>query len=273
MRGTYGSITREAPRFVGRELRWIRTANRDSGLRAVRHEAEAKAARERGDDAAAERHAGRAAAALALTERGRLVEAQLAAQDEAYREYESGVQIDLHRARAADTELRRRYPASDLPPLRSAEPAPPSAAERAELLYPERVRVPERADAQRTAEAQAYGLHAGAAEALGRWLDREAARSPSLSPSAGPRMTVGRGPGLSTRPQGPSAGGWTGLSPRPSRRRMRSPRRGPGPGRGPRRRRSPRPTGRTPGGIRPSGSKTPPSAPARRRRSWPIAGR
>ena len=180
MRGTYGSITRDAPRFVGRELRWIRTANRDSGLRAVRHEAEAKAARERGDDAAAERHAGRAAAALALTERGRLIEAQLASQDEAYREYESGVQFDLHRARAADTELRRRYPGVNLPPLRSAEPAPPSAAERAELLYPERVRVPERADAQQTAQAQAHGLPAGAAEALGRWLD---GKRPSPSPS------------------------------------------------------------------------------------------
>ena len=171
MRGTYGSITRDAPRFVGRELRWIRTANRDSGLRAVRHEAEAKAARERGDDDAAERHAERAAAALALTERGRLIEAQMAAQDEAYREYERGVQHDLHLARAADTELRRRYPGVSLPPLRSAEPAPPSAAERAELLYPERVRVPERADAQQTAQAQAHGLVAGPAETFGRWLD------------------------------------------------------------------------------------------------------
>ena len=193
MRGTYGSITRDAPRFVGRELRWIRTANRDSGLRAVRHEAEAKAARERGDDAAAERHAERAAAALALTERGRLIEAQLAAQDEAYREYESGVQHDLHRARAADTELRRRYPGVNLPPLRSAEPAPPSAAERAELLYPERVRVPERAEAQQTAQAQAHGLPA--AEAFGRWLDRtkpaqeaeerpEAGKEPEKEPEA-----------------------------------------------------------------------------------------
>jgi hypothetical protein len=191
MRGTYGSITRDAPRFVGRELRWIRTANRDSGLRAVRHEAEAKAARERGDDAAAERHAERAAAALALTERGRLIEAQMAAQDEAYREHERGVQHDLHLARAADTELRRRYPGVNLPPLRSAEPAPPSAAERAELLYPERVRVPERAEAQQT--AQAHGLPA--AEAFGRWLDRtkpaqeaeerpEAGKEPEKEPEA-----------------------------------------------------------------------------------------
>ena len=204
MRGTYGSITREAPRFVGRELRWIRTANRDSGLRAVRHEAEAKAARERGDEAAAERHAGRAAAALALTERGRLIEAQLAAQDEAYREHERGVQHDLHRARAADTELRRRYPGVNLPPLRSAEPAPPSAAERAELLYPERVRVPERADAQQTAQAQAHGLPAGAAEALGRWLDGKQAEP---EPEHGPEDDAPPRPGTE-HPTAEAFGRW-----------------------------------------------------------------
>ena len=57
--------------------------------------------------------------------------------------------------------------------------------------------------------------------------------SPSLSPSAGPRMTSRRGPGLSTPPPRPSAGGWTGLSPRPrTRGAERSPRRGPRPGRG-----------------------------------------
>jgi hypothetical protein len=151
MRGTYGSITRDAPRFVGRELRFIRTANRDSALRAVRHEAEAKAASNRGDTAAAERHAERAAAATALTERGRAVEAQLAAQDGVYREYEQAHQFDLHRARAADTELRRRYPGVKLPPLRSAEPAPPDKAERAELLHPHAGR---QAGPQATAGAQ-----------------------------------------------------------------------------------------------------------------------
>jgi hypothetical protein len=208
MRGTYGSITRDAPRFVGRELRWIRTANRDSGLRAVRHEAEAKAARERGDDDAVERHAERAAAALALTERGRLIEAQMAAQDGAYREYERGVQHDLHLARAADTELRRRYPGVSLPPLRSAEPAPPSAAERAELLYPERVRVPERADVQQTAQAQAHGLPAGPAETFGRWLDgKQPKPEPEPEPEHGPEDDAPPRPGTE-HPAAEAFGRW-----------------------------------------------------------------
>src|SRR5439155_13955013 len=133
----------------------------------------------------------------------------LAAQDEAYREYERGVQHDLHRARAADTELRRRYPGVSLPPLRSAEPAPPSAAERAELLYPERARAPERADAQPTAQAQAHGLPAEAAQALGRWLDgKQPEPEPEQEADAEPEAEPEERPEGEKEPEGGREGSW-----------------------------------------------------------------
>jgi hypothetical protein len=136
MMSTYGTITREAPRYVGGELRFIRVAARDFGLRAVRHAAEVKAARERGDEAAAQRHATREASARAMEERAQAMEARLASQDEIYHEHVRATEYERLVPVAARTEWIRRHPDREIPPLRPAEPATPSKAERAELLWP-----------------------------------------------------------------------------------------------------------------------------------------
>jgi hypothetical protein len=140
MLGTYGTVTAEAPRFVGRELRAIRVQIRDCGIRADRHVAEVRAARERGDEAAAQRHADREASARAGLEHARAMEARLANADSAYREWEQTTQRDRLLPLAARAELMRRHPQADMPPLRSAEPEPPSKQERAQLLWPQRDR-------------------------------------------------------------------------------------------------------------------------------------
>ena len=137
MAGTYGRITAEAPRYAGKELRFVRVAARDMGLAAVRHAAEVKAARERGDDAAAARHAAREQSAREMEERARAQEAELAPAVDAYHEWDGSTQAQQRLAIAAYAELRRRHPDAKLPPLRSAEPAAPEEGERRELLWPQ----------------------------------------------------------------------------------------------------------------------------------------
>jgi hypothetical protein len=136
MMGTYGNATAWAPRYTGRELRFVRVTARDMGLRAVRHAAEAQAAQQRGDLEAAERHAAREARAREVETRARDREASLAASVDAYHEWERVTEHERHLAVAARAELVRRHPEQQIPPLRSDELAPPDEAERAELLWP-----------------------------------------------------------------------------------------------------------------------------------------
>ena len=56
MRGTYETETAWAPRWVGNELRQVRAGAERAAQDAVRAEAEAKLARERGQHDVAERH-------------------------------------------------------------------------------------------------------------------------------------------------------------------------------------------------------------------------
>ena len=89
MAGTYGRITAEAPRYAGKELRFVRVAARDMGLAAVRHAAEVKAALERGDSEAAARHAAREQSAREMEGRARAQEARLAPAVDAYHEWDA----------------------------------------------------------------------------------------------------------------------------------------------------------------------------------------
>jgi hypothetical protein len=136
MAGTYATVTHEAPRYVGNELRFLRVTARDMHLRAVRHAFEERTARERGDQEAAARHAQREASAKAVGERVKAAEARLATSQAAYDEWEQQTTRDRWLPLAARAELQRRHPQMQLPPLRSAEPEPPSEAERRELLWP-----------------------------------------------------------------------------------------------------------------------------------------
>lgn len=137
MAGTYGRITAEAPRYAGKELRFVRVAARDMGLAAVRHAAEVKAALERGDAEAAARHAAREQSAREMADRARAQEARLAPAVDAYRQWDEATQAQQRLAIAAHAELQRRHPDAQLPPLRSAEAPAPGEAERRELLWPQ----------------------------------------------------------------------------------------------------------------------------------------
>jgi AAA domain/TrwC relaxase len=186
MMGTYETVTAAAPRYVAGELRFIRVANRDSELAAVRHEAEAAMARERCDTAAAERHESRAVNARALAERGQAMEARLAAQDEVYREHDQATRYERMLPLAARTELMRRHPGIELPPLRAADPEPLTEEERAALLWPGRDPARQRERAQATTQPQARATQsqpeqhpepAGAGSGLER-EDRDLAAGP-----------------------------------------------------------------------------------------------
>ena len=137
MAGTYGRLTAEAPRYAGKELRFVRVAARDMGLAAVRHAAEVKAALERGDTEAAARHAAREQSAREMEGRARAQEARLAPAVDAYHEWDEATKAQQRLAIAAHAELQRRHPDAQLPPLRSAEAPAPGEAERRELLWPQ----------------------------------------------------------------------------------------------------------------------------------------
>jgi hypothetical protein len=124
MRATYAAETAWLPEYAGAELRQVRQARRDMAVAAVRADAEAQAARKAGDAARAERHeaVGRSARAAGefYARREDLDAVLMEDRAEALRLIEG----PLHLAVMADSELRRRYPDTDLEPLRSAEPGP-----------------------------------------------------------------------------------------------------------------------------------------------------
>ena len=121
-RSQYQAETAWAPPFAGKELRQLRMAQLDMASRRVRHEAEAVAARARGDLAVADRHAELAHSARAASE-FYISRAELDEQLEAARK-EWAAQTAPMRLQAvqADALLRRRHPELHLEPLTSAEP-------------------------------------------------------------------------------------------------------------------------------------------------------
>ena len=123
-RAQYQAETAWVPPYAGRELRQVRMAHLDMTTREVLHKAEAKAARARGDQPAAEKHdtlaQSAATAATVYRERAELDE-QL---DEARRQWDAQTAPMRHQALQADAVLRRRHPDWHLDPLTSAEPDP-----------------------------------------------------------------------------------------------------------------------------------------------------
>ena len=133
IRDTYATETRWAPRHVGRELRLARLGAHNADCDAIRAEAEAAAARKHGNQERADRHQYWAAAYQAMRRRYREQEETFAATMDDRHEWEHATGHSRHLAVAADAELRRRHPGQQIEPLRSAEPAPVSEPERAEL--------------------------------------------------------------------------------------------------------------------------------------------
>jgi hypothetical protein len=139
IRDTYTAETAWAPRHVGRELRLARLGAADAGLGAIRAAAEALAARKASDHDRARRNEDLAASYRAMRDHYRQRETIFARTMADRQEWEHATIGSRHLAVAADAELRRRHPDQKIGPLRSAEPAPISDADRAELtLAPDR---------------------------------------------------------------------------------------------------------------------------------------
>jgi hypothetical protein len=133
LRGSYQAETAWAPRFVTPQLRSVRTGAREAEFTRARAAAEARAAEARGDTATAQRQQRLAASSVAMRTwyEQRTVELEDADQD--YRDWSHATEGARRLAVAAEAELRRREPGLALAPLRTAEPAPTTDAELAQL--------------------------------------------------------------------------------------------------------------------------------------------
>jgi hypothetical protein len=133
LRVTYPIETAWAPQYVGDELRQVRTGARDARLAAIRATAEAHAARRRGQHDQASRQQELAASYQALHDIYAERETTFAAVMADRADWDAATRAQRHLTVAADAELRRRHPARQYPPLRSAEPPRPTPARRDEL--------------------------------------------------------------------------------------------------------------------------------------------
>ena len=133
IRDTYAAETAWAPRHVGKELRLARLGAANADRDAIRAGAEADAARKTGDHDRAARHEVLAASYRAMSDHYRQQETTFATTMDDRLEWEHATEHSRHLAVAADAELRRRHPDQQIEPLRSAEPAPVSDTDRAEL--------------------------------------------------------------------------------------------------------------------------------------------
>ena len=122
-----------APRHTGKELLLSRLAAFDADLAAIRTAAQADAARKAGHQDRAARHHHLAASYRSLRDFYQQREQTFAQAMAGRQEWEQVTARSRQLAIAADAELRRRHPDHTIEPLRSAEPAPVSDAERQHL--------------------------------------------------------------------------------------------------------------------------------------------
>ncbi len=134
MRSTYERETAWAPRYVGDELRQVRHGAAEADRTAVLADAEAAAARARGDAEVADRHEAHAASARAMEATYRDYEAKFAETMDARAAWEQNTEGSRHLAVAAHSEYMRRNPDAQLPPMKSAEPPKPAEEEKAALI-------------------------------------------------------------------------------------------------------------------------------------------
>jgi hypothetical protein len=133
IRDSYAAETAWAPRHVGKELRLARLGAAHAGQGAIRAGAEADAARKAGNDDRAGRHETLPASYRAMRDRYQQQEDIFARTMADRLEWEHATRHSRDLAITADAELRRRHPDQHIQALRSAEPAPVSEADRAEL--------------------------------------------------------------------------------------------------------------------------------------------
>jgi hypothetical protein len=133
LRDTYPIESAWAPKWVGDELRQVRLGAQEARLAAIRAEAEAKAAADRGDEHAAARQQILATSYRAMHDAYREREAVFATTMTDRADWEQATRQQRQLAVAADTELRRRHPDQRFAPLRSAKPQPATQDQRDEL--------------------------------------------------------------------------------------------------------------------------------------------
>jgi hypothetical protein len=145
IRDTYTAETAWAPRHVGKELRLARLGAANADHSAVRAAAEAYAARKTSDHDRARWHEILAASYRVMRDCYRQQETIFAATMADWLEWKHATDQSRRLAVATDAELRRRHPDQRIEPLRSAEPAPISDAERDRLRLVPGERIPEMA--------------------------------------------------------------------------------------------------------------------------------
>jgi hypothetical protein len=133
LRDTYPVETAWAPQYVGDELRQVRAAAWNARLAGLRAAAEARAAAERGDPEHATAKKALTAGYQALEQAYRQREAVFSAVMADRADWDQATRAQRYLAVAADAELRRRHPGQYFSPLRSAEPAPATSAQRDDL--------------------------------------------------------------------------------------------------------------------------------------------
>ena len=155
-------------------------------LTSLRTATEARAAQLRGDHRQAIRDQERSRSYRALEQAYRQRETVFAAVMADRTEWEAATRQQRHLAVAADAEIRRRHPGQYYAPLRSAEPAPATAAQRAELTV---------TAGEKTAEMGQWikDLAAGRRTFADRLANRQSQTIPSEDPDYGDL-----GPGLPT---------------------------------------------------------------------------
>ena len=174
LRDTYPLETAWAPPYVGDELRQVRAAARDARLAAIRAAAEAHAAQHQD----AERQQALAASYQAMHDAYRDRETVLAAVMADRADWDAATRHQRHLAVAADAELRRRHPARTYPPLRSAEPPPPTQPQRDELTLTPGQPIPEQGQWIKDLAAQRRAFAA-------KLADRQSLTIPSEDPDYG----------------------------------------------------------------------------------------
>ncbi len=174
---TYPVETAWAPQYVGDELCQVRDAAWDARLTSLRADADARAAQLRGDHRQATQYQERSRSYHVLEQAYRQRETVFAAVMADRTEWEAATRQQRQLAVAADAELRRRHPGQYYAPLRSAEPAPATSAQRVELTM----------TAGETAEIGQWikDLAAGRRTFADRLADRQSQTIPSEDPDYG----------------------------------------------------------------------------------------
>ena len=234
LRDTYPLETAWAPQYVGDELRQVRAAAWDARLAAVRAAAEADAAQRRGQPEQAARQQALAASYRAMHDAYAEREATFAAVMADRADWDAATRHQRHLAVAADAELRRRHPARQYPPLRSAEPPPATQAQRDELTLTAGEQIPETAQwikdlaaqrhkfADKLADRQSLMIPAEDPDYgdLGQAFPRLASTGPGRHPATAQARDPAIGADPGTRSRGRPGHGGCGLTAAPDRRRV-----------------------------------------------------